>query len=156
MRRLNHLMLALGLAVGAAEPLVAQAEPRFVNPKGLSAPRGYTMLVDVPPGRHMLFLSGQVPLDSLGRLVGPGDFRGQARQVFENIRLALAGGGATFKDVVKLTVYLRDVRDLTALREIRDQYVNTAAPPASTLVQVPALFRDDVLLEVEAVAVAGP
>jgi len=156
MRRLDHLMLALSLAVGAAEPLVAQAEPRFVNPGGLSVPRGYTQLVDVPPGRHLLFLSGQVPLDSLGRLVGPGDFRIQARQVFENIRLALAGGGATFKDLVKVTFYLRDVRDLTALREIRDQYVNTAAPPASTLVQVPALFRDDVLLEVEAVAVTGP
>jgi 2-iminobutanoate/2-iminopropanoate deaminase len=57
---------------------------------------------------------------------------------------------------VKVTFYLRDVRDLTALREIRDQYVNTAAPPASTLVQVPALFIDDLLLEVEAVAVTGP
>jgi enamine deaminase RidA (YjgF/YER057c/UK114 family) len=73
--------------------------------------------------------------------------------VFENLRRALAAGGATFRDVVKLNYYVVDAAQVPVLREVRDRYVNTAAPPASTLVEVRRLFRDDLLLEVEAVAV---
>jgi len=147
-------LLTLGLALGAAG-LRAQ-EPRFLNPGALSRPRGYTQVVEVPAGRRLLLLSGQVPLDSTGQLVGPGDFKAQATQVFENLRAALAAGGATFRDVVKVTFYLRDVANLPVLRTIRDQYVNPAAPPASTLIQVGGLYRDDVMLEVEAMAVVSP
>jgi enamine deaminase RidA (YjgF/YER057c/UK114 family) len=118
--------------------------------------RGYSQIVDVPAGNRLLFLAGQVALDSTGALVGRGDFPAQARQVFENLRRALAAEGATFADVVKLNYYVLDASQLTALREIRDRYVNTAAPPASTLVEVRRLFRDDVLLEVEAVAAVRP
>jgi enamine deaminase RidA (YjgF/YER057c/UK114 family) len=127
-------------------------EPRFLNPPSLPPSRGYTQVVDVPPGHRLVYLSGQVPLDSTGALRGGSDFRSQAKQVFENLRSGLAAVGADFDDVVKLNFYVLDVRDLPALREVRDRYVNVAAPPASTLVQVSGLFRDDVLLEVEAIA----
>jgi enamine deaminase RidA (YjgF/YER057c/UK114 family) len=127
-------------------------EPRFLDPPSLPRSRGYTHVVEVPPGHRLVFLSGQVPLDSTGALRGASDFRSQAKQVFENLRAGLAAVGADFADVVKLNFYVRDVRNLPALREVRDRYVNVAAPPASTLVQVSGLFRDDVLLEVEAVA----
>ena len=145
----------LGL-LAAAGPVAAQAHPRFVNPPALPAPRGYTQLVEVPPGARMLYLSGQVPLDSAGTLVGGGDFRAQAHQVFKNLRAGLAAGGAGFADVVKLTFYVVDMSQVPLLREVRDQYVNTAAPPASTLVEVRRLFREDVLLEIEAVAALTP
>ena len=112
----------------------------------------YTQVVDVPPGHRLVYLSGQVPLDSTGALRGGSDFRSQAKQVFENLRSGLAAVGADFNNVVKLNFYVTDVRNLPALREVRDRYVNVAAPPASTLVQVSGLFRDDVLLEVEAIA----
>jgi enamine deaminase RidA (YjgF/YER057c/UK114 family) len=85
-------------------------------------------------------------------LRGGADFRTQAKQVFENLRAGLAAADADFADVVKLNFYLLDVQHLPVLREVRDQYVNTAAPPASTLVQVSRLARDDFLLEVEAIA----
>ena len=127
-----------------------------MNPPALPAPRGYTQLVEVPPGARMLYLSGQVPLDSAGTLVGGGDFRAQAHQVFKNLRVGLAAGGAGFADVVKLTFYVVDMSQVPLLREVRDQYVNTAAPPASTLVEVRRLFREDVLLEIEAVAALTP
>ena len=93
-----------------------------------------------------------------GRTPPAGCRRGgaQARQVFENLRAGLAAAGSTFHDVVKLNFYVLDAGQLPVLREVRDQYVNTAAPPVSTLVEVRRLFRDDVLLEVEAVAVAKP
>ena len=127
-------------------------EPRFLNPPSLPPSRGYTQVVDVPPGHRLVYLSGQVPLDSTGALRGGSDFRSQAKQVFENLRSGLAAVGADFNNVVKLNFYVTDVRNLPALREVRDRYVNVAAPPASTLVQVSGLFRDDVLLEVEAIA----
>jgi 2-iminobutanoate/2-iminopropanoate deaminase len=134
-------------------PAAAEAqEPRFLNPPSLPPSRGYTQVVDVPPGHRLVYLSGQVPLDSTGALRGGSDFRSQAKQVFENLRSGLAAVGADFDDVVKLNFYVLDVRNLPALREVRDRYVNVAAPPASTLVQVSGLFRDDVLLEVEAIA----
>jgi enamine deaminase RidA (YjgF/YER057c/UK114 family) len=127
-------------------------EPRFLNPGSLPPSRGYTQVVEVPPGYRLVYLSGQVPLDSSGARQGGTDFRSQAEQVFENLRAGLAAVGADFDDVVKLNFYVLDVRNLPALREVRDRYVNVAAPPASTLVQVSGLFRDDVLLEVEAIA----
>jgi reactive intermediate/imine deaminase len=127
-------------------------EARFLNPPSLPPTNGYTHVVEVPAGHRLVFLSGQIPLDSSGALRGGADFRSQAKQVFENLRAGLAAAGADFDDVVKLTFYILDVRKVPELREVRDQYVNTAAPPASTLVQVSRLPRDDVLLEVEAIA----
>jgi enamine deaminase RidA (YjgF/YER057c/UK114 family) len=155
-RYLVVLAVPLGVLCGVAAPSLAQAPsdtPRFVNPPTLSAPRGYSHVAEVPPGSRLLYLAGQVALDSTGKIVGPGDFRAQAGQVFENLRRALAAGGATFRDVVKLNYYVVDAAQVPVLREVRDRYVNTAAPPASTLVEVRRLFRDDLLLEVEAVAV---
>jgi len=142
------LSLVLTTALGAQAP-------RFLNPPGLPPTKGYSQVVDVPAGRRLVFLSGQVPLDSTGALRGGADFRAQARQVFENLRAGLAASGADFEDVVKLNFYLVDVRHLSALREVRDRYVNPTAPPASTLVEVRRLFREDVLLEVDAIAVVG-
>jgi 2-iminobutanoate/2-iminopropanoate deaminase len=136
--------------------LVASAaeaqEPEFLSPPSLPPSKGYTQVVEVPVGHRLVFLSGQVPLDSTGALRGKADFRTQAKQVFDNLRAGLAAADAEFDDVVKLNFYILDMRHIPVLREVRDQYVNLAAPPASTLVQVSRLFRDDVLLEVEAIA----
>jgi len=105
----------------------------------------------------MVFVSGQLPLDRDGALVGAGDMAAQSRQVFENLKIILEAEGATFADVVKINYYVRDVSHLADLRAVRDRHVNVTAPPASTLVEVPHLFREEVLLEVEAVAaIRGP
>ena len=156
--RTHHLTTLFGLVLLAATsvPLAVDAQQervRFINPPTLSAPRGYSHVAEVPAGSAMLFIAGQVPLDAAGDVVGAHDFRAQAVQVFENLRRALAAGGATFDDVVKLNYYLLDASQIGIVREVRDKYVNTKTPPASTLVEVRRLFRDDVSLEVEAVAV---
>jgi reactive intermediate/imine deaminase len=127
-------------------------EKRFLSPDTLSAPFGYSHVVDSPVER-IVYISGQVPLDADGRLVGEGDFEAQTRQVFENLTRALEAAGAAWSDVVKLTYFLRDVGEITSVRAIRDEYVDLDQPPASTLVEVSALFRDDVLIEIEAVAI---
>jgi len=132
-----------------AQPLV-----RHSNPPAMPRPVGYTQVVEVTGGRTV-YVSGQVALDAENRLVGEGDFAVQARQCFENVRRALAASGLGFGHVVKLGLYVTDVAHLATLRAVRDEFVDPARPPASTLVQVAALFRPECLVEVEAIAV-GP
>ena len=117
---------------------------------GVAPGTGYTHVV-IGSGQ-LVALSGQVALDEQGRVVGAGDPAAQARQVFENLRRCLAAAGATFDQVVKLTYFLTDVSFLPAIRAARDECVDTGRPPASTAVQVAALFRPELLLEVEAFA----
>jgi enamine deaminase RidA (YjgF/YER057c/UK114 family) len=120
-------------------------------PDGVAPGNGYTNVV-TGTGR-LVAVSGQVALAADGTVVGPGDPEAQARQVFENLRRCLAAAGASFADVIKLTYFLTDVGQLPVIRTVRDQYVDTAAPPASSAVAVAALFRPEFLLEVEALAV---
>jgi enamine deaminase RidA (YjgF/YER057c/UK114 family) len=131
---------------------MSDVSANFINPEGMHRPTGYTHVVEVTAGRPV-YISGQVALDGAGELVGPGDVAAQARQVFENLQAALGSVGAGFEQVVKLTVYLVDATQMPAVREVRDRYVDTARPPASTAVEVRRLVRDDLLVEVEAVAV---
>ena len=153
--RTSVLRGTLALLAAVASPAIAQSRPdtvRFTNPPTLSTPRGYSHIAEVPAGTRLVYIAGQVALDSTGQLIGAGDLRAQAVAVFENLRRALTAAGATFNDVVKLNYYMVDASQIAVLREVRDRYVNRAAPPASTLVEVRRLFRDDVLLEVEAIA----
>jgi enamine deaminase RidA (YjgF/YER057c/UK114 family) len=124
----------------------------FINPEAMHRPIGYTHVVEVTAGRPV-YIAGQVALDPSGAIVGPGDIRAQARQVFDNLRAALQAVGAGFEHVVKLTYYLVDATQLPVVREVRDQYLNTQQPPASTAVEVRRLVQDELLIEVEAVAV---
>ena len=92
-------------------------------------------------------------MDEHGELVGPGDPAAQAERVFENLRAVLAAAGATFADVVKLGVFTTDIAYLPAIREVRDRYLDAGNPPASTAVQVGALFQPGYLVEIDALAV---
>ena len=118
----------------------------------LSTARGYSHVVTAT-GR-MVFVSGQIALDKEGKLVGPGDLRAQAAQVFENLKAALAAAGATFADIVKQNTYIVNFAPemLPALREARAAYFPAENPPASTLVGVTSLAMEGLLIEVEAIA----
>ena len=123
---------------------------RFMNPETIAKPGGYSHVVEITAPARIVYIAGQLGLKPDGKIAG--DFRAQAVQAFENLKSALAAVGATFNDVVKLNNYLLDISDnLSIYREVRDRYVNTAQPPASTTVGVPALARPDALYEVEAV-----
>jgi reactive intermediate/imine deaminase len=128
------------------------SEKRFLTPATLSPPFGYSHVVEAPAGT-IVYISGQVPLDAEGQLVGEGDFEAQTRQVFENLTRAIEAADASWSDVVKLDYFLRDVGQIAAVRTVRDEYIETEHPPASTLVEVSGLFRPDVLVEIQAVAV---
>jgi enamine deaminase RidA (YjgF/YER057c/UK114 family) len=131
-------------------------EKRFINPEGLFKPGHYTPVVTVTGGRT-IYISGQVPQDENGNLVGPGDLAMQVDRVYQNMQIALASAGASFNDVVKINVYVvgykPEYRPL--LNAARSRYVSQENPPASTLIGVQSLARKEFLVEIEAVAVAA-
>src|ERR1044072_7019505 len=128
------------------------SEKRFLTPATLSPPFGYSHVVEAPAG-SIVYISGQVAVDGDDRLGGEGGFAAQPRQVFETLTHALEAAEATWSDVVKLDYFPRDVGQIGAVRSIRDEFVDTANPPASTLVEVSSLFSPDVLVEIQAIAV---
>ena len=127
---------------------------RFSNPKTMPAPRGYTQVVETTGPGRTVYLSGQLGMTPGGAFAGPpGDFRAQATQCFENLKAGLKSAGAGFEHVVKITNFFTDMSHLPLFFEVRDKFVNTKAPPASTAIQVGRLAREGALFEVEAVAV---
>jgi len=125
----------------------------YVRPDGMPPVNGYSHAVAFQ-GR-LVAVSGQVPLDADGRLVGRGDPEAQARQVFANLEAALAAAGATMDHVVKLTVFLTDMADLAAFLKARDEFIRADTPPASSLVRVSGLVNPEFRIEVEALAAIG-
>jgi enamine deaminase RidA (YjgF/YER057c/UK114 family) len=124
------------------------------NPPEAHKPNGYSHAVEITAGK-MIYISGQVALDVSGNIVGQGDYRAQIQQVFRNLKAALEAAGASFQNVVKLNYYIVDTvaaSEFFAYREVRDQYVDTANPPAATVVVIRRLFRPEFLIEIEAVA----
>lgn len=124
---------------------------RHVNPTTLPKPTGYTHVVEVAGGRT-LYVSGQVAMDKAGAVVGKGDLKAQTRQVFENLKSALAASEATLDHVVKITVFMTDVSEIQTFRDVRSSYF-TKELPASSLVQVVRLVRPELMIEIEAVAI---
>ena len=131
------------------------ATVRFINPTTLAKPPGYTSVVETTGPGRTVYIAGQLGLDMENKLVG-NDFRAQCTKAFENLKAALAGVGATVKDIVKINNYLTDMSHIGTFREIRDQQLNMAAPPASTTVAISTLARPGALFEIEAIAVLPP
>jgi enamine deaminase RidA (YjgF/YER057c/UK114 family) len=127
---------------------------RVSSPPQLPKPVGYSHVAEVTGGK-LIYISGQVAMDASGNVVGKDDYPAQLRQVFANLNTALQAAGGSFKNVVKLNYYIVDTVDRSqffAYREVRDKYVDTANPPAATVVIVRGLFLPEFLVEIEAVA----
>jgi enamine deaminase RidA (YjgF/YER057c/UK114 family) len=123
----------------------------LISPNTMHKPIGYSHLARANSGK-IVFIAGQVALDAFGNVVGPGDFRAQTERVFENLKTAVEAVGGSFRNIMKLNVYVLDRGQLREYREVRDRYIDVANPPVSTAVQVAALFRPEFLIEIEAVA----
>lgn len=133
------------------------AANRYLNPKTLAKPPGYTYVVETSGPGRTVYLAGQLGLDLDNKLVGePGDFHAQCAKAFENLGFALASVGATFKDLVKINNYLTDMSHVGTFRQVRDAFLNTKSPPASTTIAIPALARPGALFEIEGIAVLPP
>jgi len=122
---------------------------KIVAPKELPKTVGYSRAVRVG---NFLFISGQVSEDSKGEIVGEGDFEKQTRQAFENLRAVVSAEGGSLEDIVKITVYLIDMKNLDKFREIRSEYFKRDYP-ASTLIEVKGLISKKLLIVIDSVAV---
>ena len=126
----------------------------IVNPPGLPRPSGFSYGIEA--GGRLLFLAGQTAQDTDGRIVGPGDVVAQFRQALLNVGTVIAAQGGTLRDLVKLTFYVLDKADYRAktkaigrvYRELLDGHY-----PATTLVEVKALWDDEALIEIDGIAV---
>lgn len=132
--------------------MAATKNIEFINPVGIHAPAGYSHIARPLSGRPV-WIAGQVALDAAGNLVGEGDIEAQTKQVFQNLEAALAALGVDFSAVVKLNYYIVDIANAPVVRRVRDEFVDTESPPASTAVGVTRLVREDLLIEVEAIAI---
>ena len=125
---------------------------RYINPSTMAKPPGYTHVVEVNGPGRTIYIAGQLGYDGTGKQGT--DFREQVTLVYENLKAAIESVGGKMENIVKLNAYLTDIRaQLPIYREVRDKFVNVAAPPASTTIEIPKLAREGALLEVEAVAI---
>ena len=122
---------------------------KFHNPKTVTLAGKYSHGAEIPQGARVLFVSGQVGVDSRGKLQQ--GFDKQAVQVWKNIGQVLKAGGMGYKDIVKITSFITDGRYLMANRAARDQFI-TEPYPAATLLVVQGLADPAMLVEIEVVA----
>jgi enamine deaminase RidA (YjgF/YER057c/UK114 family) len=125
---------------------------RFTNPEAIAKPPGYSHVVEViGPGR-LVYFAGQLGMDKAGKMGGSA--REQMELAFQNLKAALVSVGAGFEHLVKINNYIVDIgANIAQFREVRDKYLNTKAPPASTTIGVPELARPGAVFEIEAVAI---
>ncbi|WP_199756952.1 RidA family protein [Pedobacter sp. KBW06] len=152
---MNKLLFTFLLFFPIAMNAQQKSNPvKFFNSPAVAPPKGYSQAVEIDLGNsRMILLSGQVPLDVKGNLVGNGDVSKQTEQIFENIKKIIAEAGGTMNDLVKIAIYMTDISQVQKFRDVRDQYINLKQPPTSTLVEVTKLFREDVHIEIEATAI---
>ena len=124
----------------------------FASPPTLWRPGGYSHVVSLSATGRFVWTAGQVLVAADGTMAPAGDWEAQTRLAFQNVGHALKAGGATWADVVKLTIFVVDIAGLPTIRVVRDEFVDVQRPPTSSLVQVAGLFLPEVLIEVEAVA----
>jgi 2-iminobutanoate/2-iminopropanoate deaminase len=128
--------------------MINKAERTELRVDGLSEPVSH--YTDAVRFGDLLFVSGIAPLDADGKLVGDGDVVAQTLHVFTNLKRVLDASGAQFRDVLKVTVFLTDVRHRSEINPVRQEFFGQARP-ASTLVGVKELALPGMLIEIEAV-----
>lgn len=125
---------------------------KFSNPSTMPPPHGYSQVIEYEGGGKIVFISGQVAADSSGNIIDNSSLEEQAHQTFTNIKNGIEAAGGRIEHIVKLNNYLKDINQIGVLRKIRDMYVNTQNPPASTTIQT-AFDDENLLVEIDAIAI---
>ena len=137
-------------------PIAAAENPaiEFLKPPGLLNVPSFSQVTTARGGK-LVFVSGQVAWDEKGKPLFPGDLEAQTRRTYENVKLALAAAGATFDDVVKFTVYVKnlDTAKWKLVSKVRSEFLSKERAPASTMIGVTGLVFEELLIEIEAYAV---
>lgn len=116
--------------------------------------RGYSQSVEINNQNSItIYISGQVPVNSDGELVGLGNLELQTEQVFKNIKSQVEKAGGTMDDVVNIDCYFTDISKIAEFRTARNKFINLKNPPASTAVEVKRLINKEFMIEINAIAV---
>lgn len=125
---------------------------KTLNPPGMPVPRGsYSQVVIPKPGR-LVFIAGNTASDPDGKVVGLGDIRAQTQYTLEKIKRGVEAAGGALGDIVSMTVFTTDARYHPTVNEVRREFLGSDFP-TSTMVQVVALARPELLIEINAIAV---
>jgi 2-iminobutanoate/2-iminopropanoate deaminase len=127
-------------------------EPPEIMTRVIGGQRLYWHVYSVSGGQRLIFISGQVPRDKDGNVVGKDDMAKQIEQVGENIKACLKAAGATLDDVVKITSFTTDIDEFFRHADTRNRYFGKAMP-ASTAIEIRRLAHPDWMIEIEAMAV---
>jgi len=125
---------------------------QVIQPKSLSDPRPRYSQGILADGGRLLFIAGQTASDRDGNIVGKGDIEAQVAQVFERIKAVVEEAGGTMDDIVKTTIYVKDIQSQAAIHRVRSRYFKKD-PPASTLIVISGLAKEEYLIEIESMAV---
>ncbi|MGH8761142.1 MAG: RidA family protein [Burkholderiales bacterium] len=140
------------LACLMSMPAGAQdAAIEYLKPPGLFNLPSFSQVTTARGGK-LVFVSGQVAWDEKGKALFPGDLEAQTRKTYENLKLALAAAGATLEDVVKFTVYVKNLDNdkWKLISKVRSEFLSKERPPASTMIGVTGLANEEFLIEIEA------
>jgi enamine deaminase RidA (YjgF/YER057c/UK114 family) len=151
-----HMLRLCTMLAAAALALPVLADERkieYLKPPGLLNVPSFSQVTTASEGK-LVFVSGQVSWDEKGKPLHAGDLEAQTRKTYENLKLALAAAGATFRDVVKFTVYVKnlDTEKWKLISKVRSEYLSPDHPPVSTMIGVTGLVYDELLIEIEAYA----
>lgn len=155
MTALVRFILRASLLVLAGHA-AAQGRIEYLRPEGLMSAPSFSQ-VTVARGGRLVFVSGQVAWDAAGKPQFPGDLEAQTRLAYENLQAALAAAGASFDDVAKYTIYVKDL-DADKWRlvsKVRAEFLKKEPRPASTMIGVQGLVYPELLVEIEAFAIVG-
>jgi enamine deaminase RidA (YjgF/YER057c/UK114 family) len=152
MKRVILCVLLLSLSTLSVRADEARIE--YLKPEGLLNVPSFSQVTTASEGK-LVFVSGQVAWDAQGKPMFPGDLEAQTRKTYENLKIALAAAGATFDDVVKFTVYVKnlDTEKWRAISKVRSEFLSKERPAASTMIGVTSLVYDELLIEIDAIAV---
>jgi len=151
MQRLLAVLFLLGMNAVARAGDAPRLE--YLKPDGMFNVPSFSQVTTAAGGK-LVFVSGQVAWDETGKPV-PGDLEAQTRLTYENLKTALAAAGATFEDVVKMTVFVKnlDTAKWKTISKVRSEYLSKQRPPASTMIGVQGMVYEELLIEIEAIAV---
>ena len=122
----------------------------IINPKNAPTPIGpYNQCVKIG---DLIYTAGQIPLDPKTGNMVEGGIKEQTKQVLENLKVILEAAGSDFKNVVKATVFLKDMNQFAEMNEVYAQFIDQSFAPARSTIQVARLPKD-ALVEIEMVAV---
>lgn len=127
-------------------------QPEGLMTRVIGGQQLYWHVLSVSGGRRQIFVSGQVPRDKDGNVVGKDDMAAQIERVGENIKICLEAAGASLDDIVKITSFTTRIDEFFKYAAVRNRYFGKALP-ASTAVEVRRLAHPDWMVEIEAIAI---